>query len=453
MSSAATTTSPDLPAASGLTGQTTDLPTPGEYPSLDAETQVPIIIGVTSAFLVLSTLIVAARLYTRYGLIKVAGEDDITIGVAQLINIGLVTTVILQSAYGLGRHTWMVGQDDRTKQLQLLLASEIIYNAAQAMTKVSLLLQYRRIFRGKRTRLVSLWLMVFVCVWSVISIILDAFACTPMAILNPRLKETCLKSLLVWSLTSSVNIVTNFAVVAVPIPATWALQLRQKQRIVLTLLFGFGFCTGIVAIARSFTVRNAALSLDVTWDNSPNSYFSVIEVNVGIFCACIITLRPLCSRLLPGWCRSSYARPGYYGDKTGVPGTKKSSRDTMTHADHGIYGLADLEVNQVLNGSQEGLTNPKFFEPAHFADHHHHPMPRMSTSITGGGGSAFGSGSTRAPATAIKTRSGDIIVTRETTIMEETRPISSVSPHHIEKDDKSWLANASKDLSDSSSNE
>lgn len=75
---------PDLPAASGLTGQTTELPTPGEYPKLDVETQVPIIIGVTSAFLALSTLMVVARLYTRYGVIKVAGDDDITIGVAQV---------------------------------------------------------------------------------------------------------------------------------------------------------------------------------------------------------------------------------------------------------------------------------------------------------------------------------------------------------------------------------
>lgn len=79
--------------------------------------------------------------------------------------------------------------------IKLLLASEIIYNAAQAMTKISLLLQYRRIFRGKRTRLVSLWLMIFVSTWCVISIVLDAFACTPMAIINPHLEGTCLKSL------------------------------------------------------------------------------------------------------------------------------------------------------------------------------------------------------------------------------------------------------------------
>lgn len=62
----------------------TDLPEPGEFPKLDIETQVPIIIGVCSAFMIMSTIIVVLRLYTRYRLIKAAGEDDITIGVAQV---------------------------------------------------------------------------------------------------------------------------------------------------------------------------------------------------------------------------------------------------------------------------------------------------------------------------------------------------------------------------------
>lgn len=81
---ATTSTIPDLPAASGLTGQTTDLPQPGEFPDLDAQTQVPIIIGVTAAFITISSIVVALRLYTRYRLIKAAGEDDVTICVSQV---------------------------------------------------------------------------------------------------------------------------------------------------------------------------------------------------------------------------------------------------------------------------------------------------------------------------------------------------------------------------------
>lgn len=86
-------TGSDLPAASGLTGQATGLPEPGEYPNLDVQTQVPIIIGVSAAFMVISTIVVALRLYTRYGVIKVAGDDDITIGIAQVRPNGLGLTL------------------------------------------------------------------------------------------------------------------------------------------------------------------------------------------------------------------------------------------------------------------------------------------------------------------------------------------------------------------------
>lgn len=213
-----------------------------------------------------------------------------------------------------------------------------------------------------------------------------------------------------------------------------------------------------MAIARILTVKNAALSVDVSWDSSAISYFSVIEVNVGIICACAITLRPLLVSMLPSALRSSYANAGYYGpgDRAaaggGGGGTKKSSRDTMTHADHGIYGLADLEVTKVLNASQEGLTSAAYFEPAHFSEHRL-AGPRTSTSITGGGGGGLPpprplGADHRMPAAYIRTRSGDIVVTRETTIREETRPASPGSGPFGDKDDRSWLTGSSKDMHD-----
>lgn len=205
----------------------------------------------------------------------------------------------------------------------------------------------------------------------------------------------------------------------------------------------------MVAIARILTVKRAALSVDVSWDSSAISYLSVIEVNVGIICACLITLRPLLSTMFPSMgLKSSYGRAGYYGaDRGGTAagpgGTKKSSRDTMTHADHGIYGLADLEVTKVLNASQEGLTSTAYFEPVHFSGASGH---RMSTSITAGGPRLSARmGDDRVPIERIKTRAGDIMVTRETTIREETRAISPEARHYLDKEDWRWLAALSKE--------
>ncbi|KAI3394323.1 hypothetical protein diail_2918 [Diaporthe ilicicola] len=79
-----TTKSPDLPAASGLTGLTTDLPTPGEYPTIDAQTQVPVIIAISVVLVLFSATMVLLRLHTRYRVIKAAGLDDISMGVAEV---------------------------------------------------------------------------------------------------------------------------------------------------------------------------------------------------------------------------------------------------------------------------------------------------------------------------------------------------------------------------------
>lgn len=152
--------------------------------------------------------------------------------------------------------------------------------------------------------------------------------------------------------------------------------------------------------------------------------------------------------MFPSLIKSSYGNPGVYGPgdmaipTAGIAAsrTKKSWRDTMTHADQGIYGLADLEVEQALNGSQEGLTGVRYFEPAHFSRPEQPALPRMLTSITGGEGGREGHRRSvvRPEATRIKTRSGDIMVTRETTIEEEMRTVSPTSPLRAEKEDPMW---------------
>lgn len=124
---------------------------------------------------------------------------------------------------------------------QSLLGAEIVYNLSQTVTKLSLLLQYRRIFTGKWTKAATTWFMVFLIVWGIITEILVGLACVPVALFIPSRADECIEASIVWYLTSAVNIVTDFLVLIVPIPATWALQLRRRQRLMLTCLFGLGF--------------------------------------------------------------------------------------------------------------------------------------------------------------------------------------------------------------------
>jgi len=135
----------------------------------------------------------------------------------------------------------MVTPDMITTQLRSLFAAEVVYNLAQIMTKLSFLLQYRRIFQDAFTRRVSLGMMVFLAIWGVAQEFLLAFACTPIADLYPDRQGRCLQTDVIWHLTSVMNIVTDFLVFLIPIPAVKHLQLRRKQKFLVGGIFCLGF--------------------------------------------------------------------------------------------------------------------------------------------------------------------------------------------------------------------
>ena len=73
------------------------MPLPGENPRLDAETALPMLYAISIAFVVVSTIIVALRLYTRFLVIRSPGADDATIAVAQVFSIGVTIATILRT--------------------------------------------------------------------------------------------------------------------------------------------------------------------------------------------------------------------------------------------------------------------------------------------------------------------------------------------------------------------
>ena len=53
----------------------------------------------------------------------------------------------------------------------------------------------------------------------------------------------------------------------------------------------------VVAFLRLQTLVPSATSPDPTWDKVPSGVYGVTEANLGITCACIVTLRPLFHKL------------------------------------------------------------------------------------------------------------------------------------------------------------
>lgn len=201
--------------------------------------------------------------------------------------------------------------------------------------------------------------------------------------------------------------------------------------------------TGVVAFARIFTLKTTLLNVDTSWNEAPITYLGVIEVNVAIACACVITLRPLLATWFPHVFKSSYGNMDRYcapENNAAYFGTKKSSRDTGSHIAPSveIYGLADLEVAQVvgITSSQEELTSPAYFEPAHFANHRATSQVSANNAVARAPSRVITGG----PSPAGKVQNPhDIMVTTETTVEVETVD----NGRKLRRDHQSWLTESS----------
>jgi hypothetical protein len=93
---------------------------------------------------------------------------------------------------------------------------------------------------------------------------------------------------------STLNVVTDFMIYALPIPTLVGLSLPWSQRIGLMVLFGVG---GVIVVASSFRAYWIHYTLyetyDATWEGFNIWLWTAVETNVGVICGCIPALKPL----------------------------------------------------------------------------------------------------------------------------------------------------------------
>jgi hypothetical protein len=105
---------------------------------------------------------------------------------------------------------------------------------------------------------------------------------------------------------STLNVVTDFLIYALPIPTLIRLSLPWSQRIGLIVLFSVG---GVIVVAGSFRAYWVHFVLfktyDVTWEGFQIWVWTAVETNVGVICGCIPALKPL---LFPARARNQGSR-------------------------------------------------------------------------------------------------------------------------------------------------
>jgi hypothetical protein len=85
-------------------------------------------------------------------------------------------------------------------------------------------------------------------------------------------------------------------ILALPIKLIMRIPRPPREKIALFIIFGLGIISTLASIIRLQSLRIFTLSNDPFYDSLPINTWSMVEVNIGILCASIPTLKPLLSK-------------------------------------------------------------------------------------------------------------------------------------------------------------
>ncbi|EME85272.1 uncharacterized protein MYCFIDRAFT_83369 [Pseudocercospora fijiensis CIRAD86] len=266
--------------------------------------------------------------------------DDFALTLGMMFLIPLCSISVPISSPGLGRDVWTLTYHEITRTLKLLYADELLYVGSLGTVKIALLLTYLRFFSVPRFRqLVYIMIGVNVC-YMLAFMLGSAFQCKPISMTWNRWdgehKGTCVSfNGLGW--TSAIcNIVIDLIVIGMPMPLLWTMKLDNKKKFMVMLMFGVGFFVTVISILRLHILVSYGEAKNFTWDYVPLGYWSKLEVQAAVFCACMPAMRNLYRRFWPKITGSTRG-----GETTGQSGL---SGRTLATSDYGGGKSVDTEV-------------------------------------------------------------------------------------------------------------
>ncbi|KAL8719872.1 MAG: hypothetical protein Q9181_008000 [Wetmoreana brouardii] len=239
-----------------------------------AHSRGPEVVGAITTLTILATIAVVLRFLARKVACTSYGVDDWLILFTLVWEYGLSISQLLAVHYGFGRHLLLLDPDQITKFSKLVVACTLIFPVACAALKFSVLFFYHRIFPVQKFAIWNIGIGVVVFAWFIAFIVSQFLTCRPLAynwdktIAGGR----CINSNHVaYYITSPPDIATNIAILVLPIPWLWNLQMHLRKKIALTIIFLLD------------TIVNAGIWLNV-------------EISIGILSASLPLLRPLFTR-------------------------------------------------------------------------------------------------------------------------------------------------------------
>ncbi|KAK7951220.1 oxidoreductase [Apiospora aurea] len=285
------------------------------------DSNAPMLLGLAISLVGLSAIIVALRCWVRHFWLHAFSIDDVIMIGALGMAISTMACFIRMVQHGAGR--WMKDIPDEWKE-GLRYWSYIIgplLTTGICLVKIFLAFFLRRFVQKVWQKRFLLGMVVFTSVFMIYSICTYTFACIPLeAAWNQKITDANCKMrnqlMDIGTANSVVNILTDLAMVALPVLVVVDLQVNRKTKISLVLILSLGLFACAASVIRavyaySMTDPDYSRRYDfLVWfkyvidkprlnrGHTDRPDRRSVELHAGILAASLPTLRPLFSKIL-----------------------------------------------------------------------------------------------------------------------------------------------------------
>ena len=211
-------------------------------------------------------------------------------------------------------------------------------NPALMATKTSICIFYLTLAKNQRIfRITTVATLLVVNVAGIALTFLNVFQCRPVgaAFLDPPPESaTCIDIVTLYLSSAPVNIITDLALLFLPMPILTGMRLPRNEKLILIITFSFGAFVAVVDVVRIAYLESAALAKlksttgegsineygDYSWVASLSFMWSAVEVHVGMICACVPGIKPLVAKVFPAFLGRIKAAGQLQGNPFAGPG-------------------------------------------------------------------------------------------------------------------------------------
>ncbi|EED17823.1 integral membrane protein, putative [Talaromyces stipitatus ATCC 10500] len=271
------------------------------------------------------------------------GLDDAVMTLVVALAIALAALSDVLAKHGLGKDMWTVPFDDITYILYIYYFDEDIYLSILPLTKISILLFYLRVFPQRYFRNAAYVAIALNVGYWIAFVLVSVFQCRPINAAWLRWDgehpAKC-QNINAQGWTSAVlNMALDILTMVLPLHELRKLTMSMRKKILVMIMFSLGIFVTLVSILRLHTLVEFSNTSNLTWDYVELGYWSTIEVDVGIICACLPAIRKLLWKIFPNTLGSAVRRgaktPNYYEQRSGHSGgmIRENRRATLEDGD------------------------------------------------------------------------------------------------------------------------